>query len=115
MGERAQLAVETPVSPVVRARRWMPRLAAGLSIAQYARSLMRRLALLSAILLVAIWALDGQGYFWPAWAMLGLGVAVLLESTAGWAWRKPPGAVRRVACVWALVSAAAVILSSPGC
>ena len=35
---------------------------------------------------------------------------MLLEFTAGWAWRKPPGAVRRVACVWALVSAAAVIL-----
>ena len=62
------------------------------------------------MLTVAIWALDGQGYFWPAWVMLGLGVAVLLDFTAGWAWRKPPGAVRRVACVWALVSAAAVIL-----
>ena len=62
------------------------------------------------MLLVAIWALGGQGYFWPAWAWLGLGVAVLLDFTAGWAWRRPPGAVRRVACVWALVSAVAVIL-----
>jgi len=110
MSERSQLAVEAPVSPVARARRWMPTLAAGLSIGQYARSLLRRLAFLAAVLVVAIWALDGRGYFWPAWALLGIGVAALLEVTAAWAWRKPRGAVRRVACVWALVSAAAVIL-----
>ena len=63
MSERAQLVVEVPVSPAVRpqARRWMPTLAAGLSIGQYARSLLRRLAFLTTILLVAIWALDGQG------------------------------------------------------
>ena len=85
-------------------------LAAGLSIGEYARSLVRRLALLSAVLLAAIWALDGQGYFWPAWAWLGLGDLVLLDFSASWAWRQPRGAVRRVACVWALVGAAAVIL-----
>ena len=28
-----------------------------------------------AILLTVIWALTGGGYFWPAWAFLGLGVA----------------------------------------
>jgi signal transduction histidine kinase len=88
----------------------MPTLAAGLSLGQYARSLERRLAALAAVLLGAIWALDGQGYFWPAWAWLGLGVTVLLDFTASWAWRHEPGAVRRVACVWALVSVAAVIL-----
>ena len=74
-----------------------------------ARSL-RRFAALAAVLLAAIWALDGQGYFWPAWAWLGLAVPVLLDFTASWAWRHPRGAVRRVACVWALVSVAAVIL-----
>jgi signal transduction histidine kinase len=88
----------------------MPVLAAGLSLGQYARSLVRRIATLTAVLLVAIWALDGQGYFWPAWAWLGLGVPVLLDFTADWAWRHPPGAVRRVACVWALAGVAAVIL-----
>ncbi len=88
----------------------MPTLAAGLSIGEYARSLVRRLALLTAVLLGAIWALGAQGYFWPAWAWLGLIVPVLLDYTADWAWRQPPGAVRRVACVWALVSVAAVIL-----
>jgi signal transduction histidine kinase len=91
-------------------RRFMPTLAAGLSIGEYARSLVRRLAFLTAVLLAAIWALAGQGYFWPAWAWLGLGDLVLLDFSAGWAWRHPPGAIRRVACVWALVGAAAVIL-----
>jgi len=88
----------------------MPTLAAGLSIGEYARSLVRRLAFLTAVLLAAIWALGGQGYFWPAWAWLGLVVPVLLDYTADWAWRHRPGAERRVACVWALVSVAAVIL-----
>jgi signal transduction histidine kinase len=91
-------------------RRWMPVLAAGLSRGEYARSLLRRLAGLTAVLLTAIWALSGRGYFWPAWAWLGLAVPVLLDFTAGWAWRHERGAVRRVACVWALVSVAAVIL-----
>jgi DNA-binding CsgD family transcriptional regulator len=106
---------ERHASPVSRlsgvpARRWMPRQAAGLSPAEYARSLVRRLAALAAVLLVAIWALTGQGYFWPAWAWLGLAVPVLLDYTAGWAWRHERGAVRRVACVWALIGVAGAIL-----
>ncbi|MCW3069104.1 MAG: histidine kinase [Solirubrobacterales bacterium] len=88
----------------------MPLLAAGLSLGQYLRSVMHRVAALTAVLLAAIWALDGQGYLWPAWAWLGLAVPVLLDYTAGWAWRQAPGAVRRVACVWALAGVAAVIL-----
>jgi hypothetical protein len=31
----------------------------------------------TSILLVAIWALTGAGYFWPAWPILGWGVFVL--------------------------------------
>jgi DNA-binding CsgD family transcriptional regulator len=91
-------------------RRWMPAQAAGLSLGQYARSLVRRLAALTAVLLGAIWALTGQGYFWPAWAWLGLAVPVLLDFTAGWAWRHERGAVRRVACVWALIGVGGTIL-----
>jgi DNA-binding CsgD family transcriptional regulator len=91
-------------------RRWMPALAAGLSWGEYARSLVRRLAALTAVLLIAIWALTGQGYFWPAWVWLGLAVPVLLDFTASWAWRHERGAVRRVACVWALIGVAGVIL-----
>jgi len=110
MSEQARPSAEIAQRPGAGVRRWMPTLAAGLSIGEYARSLVRRLALLTGILLGAIWALGAQGYFWPAWAWLGLVVPVLLDYTAGWAWRHPPGAVRRVACVWALVSVAAVIL-----
>ncbi|HEY4896249.1 MAG TPA: histidine kinase [Solirubrobacteraceae bacterium] len=110
MQERARLPIEVLAPRGGPSRRWMPALAAGLSIGEYVRSIVRRLALLAAVLLLAIWALDGQGYFWPAWAWLGLGDLVLLDSTAEWAWHKEPGAVRRVACVWAVVGVAAVIL-----
>jgi signal transduction histidine kinase len=110
MSRRAQLSPDLQLASNARPRRWMPLLAAGLSLGQYARSLVRRIAALTGVLLAAIWALDGQGYFWPAWAWLGLGVPVLLDYTAGWAWRRPPGAVRRVACVWALAGVVAVIL-----
>ena len=81
-----------------------------MSWAQYTRSLVRRLAALTGVLLAAIWALTGQGYFWPAWAWLGLVVVVLCDYAAGWVWRRPAGAPRRVACVWAVIGVAATIL-----
>jgi hypothetical protein len=31
------------------------------------------------LLLVAIWALTGMGYFWPIWPMLGWGIGVLAD------------------------------------
>jgi signal transduction histidine kinase len=104
---QAPLSRAAPSPPV---RRWMPALAAGLSLGEYIRSLGRRLAALTAVLLVAIWALTGEGYFWPAWAWLGLAVAVLANAGAGWAWRRPAGAERRVASVWALIGVAAATL-----
>ncbi len=110
MDGSSQPALDLNLAPPARARRWMPALAAGLSLGQYARSLVHRMAFLSALLLLGIWALAGQGYFWPAWAWLGLGDLVLLDLAAGWAWRRPPGPVRRVACVWTVVGVAAVIL-----
>jgi signal transduction histidine kinase len=110
MSQHGRLSVDLSAVGGPSRRRWMPVLAAGLSIGEYARRLIRRLALLTAALLAGIWALDGQGYFWPAWAWLGLGVLVLIESCAGWAWARPAGAVRRVACVWTIVGVAAVIL-----
>src|ERR1700690_2694392 len=97
MAQRARLPMDLSLAQGASPRRWMPALAAGLSIGEYARSLVRRLALLTAVLLAAIWALSGQGYFWPAWAWLGLGVVGLLDLTAAWAWRDPPRAGRRVA------------------
>jgi signal transduction histidine kinase len=88
----------------------MPTLAAGLSLSEYVRSLVPRLAGLVAVLLAAIWAMTGRGSFWPAWAWLGLAVPVIVDLAARWAWRRPAGAVRRVACVWALIGVAAGIL-----
>ena len=32
-------------------------------------------------MLVAIWALTGQGYFWPVWPILGWGIGLVLH---GW-------------------------------
>jgi hypothetical protein len=32
------------------------------------------------LLLVAIWALTGMGYFWPIWPMLGWGIGVLADA-----------------------------------
>ncbi|HLH14455.1 MAG TPA: histidine kinase [Solirubrobacteraceae bacterium] len=110
MAQRARVSTDPPLPRGAAPRRWMPVLARGLSLGEYARSLVRRLAFLTAALLAGIWTLDGRGYFWPAWAWLGLGVLVLVDLGASWAWRRPRGAVRRVACVWTLVGAAATIL-----
>jgi hypothetical protein len=32
------------------------------------------------LLLVAIWAITGAGYFWPIWPMLGWGIGVLADA-----------------------------------
>lgn len=94
MAQRARLPLDLTVPAGVSPRRWMPALAAGLSLGEYARSLVRRLAFLSAVLVAAIWALGGRGYFWPAWAWLGLGDLVLLDFAADWAWRLPAARIR---------------------
>ena len=31
-----------------------------------------------AVVLLAAWALAGSGYFWPAWPMLGISIAMLV-------------------------------------
>ncbi len=41
------------------------------------RSPERQAFLATSLLLVAIWALTGAGYFWPVWPILGWGVFVL--------------------------------------
>ncbi len=33
------------------------------------------------LILTAVWALSGGGYFWPVWAMFGMGIAALF---IGW-------------------------------
>ena len=37
------------------------------------------------VFLVAIWAMAGGGYFWPAWVILGWGFAVVLQAMATFA------------------------------
>ena len=37
------------------------------------------------LLLIAIWALTGAGYFWPVWPILGWGIGVFSHASAvGW-------------------------------
>lgn len=33
------------------------------------------------VILTAVWAMSGGGYFWPMWAMFGMGIALLF---VGW-------------------------------
>jgi hypothetical protein len=35
------------------------------------------------VLLIAIWAVTGAGYFWPAWVMLWWGLALVMKSAPG--------------------------------
>ncbi len=41
-------------------------------------------------ILIGVWWLSGGGYFWPAWAILGMGIGLAF---AWWAAFGPPGAV----------------------
>jgi hypothetical protein len=41
-----------------------------------------RAYLMVMVLLVAIWALTGAGYFWPVWPMLGWGIGVASHASA---------------------------------
>ncbi len=34
------------------------------------------------VFLVGVWALSGAGFFWPAWVLLGWGLALVLHSLA---------------------------------
>jgi hypothetical protein len=34
------------------------------------------------VFLVGVWALSGAGYFWPAWVVLGWGLAIVLHAIA---------------------------------
>lgn len=42
------------------------------------------------IILIAVWALSGGGYFWPMWAIFGMGIALLFT---GWGAFGPPNTV----------------------
>jgi hypothetical protein len=50
----------------------------------------RQAFLAASILLVAIWALSGAGYFWPIWPILGWGVFVVGPAPFGCGRRRRP-------------------------
>ena len=90
---RADACLHELEPPAACARAGCRRSPRGSRSGEYARSLERRLAAAGG---GRCWPRSGRsagrGYLWPAWAWLGLGVLVLLDCTAGWAWRRPPGA-----------------------
>lgn len=99
-----------PSAAVVPLRRWVAAQADGLTRAQFARLVAYRAALLSAVLLLVLWAMTGRGAFWPGWAWLGLGVPVLVDLAFRWPRRFATSASRRVALVWALSGVATTVL-----
>jgi signal transduction histidine kinase len=99
-------AVPSPVSDAaVPLKRWVAAQAEGLSRRQFVRLVALRAAGLAAVLLLVIWAMSGGGVFWPGWAWLGLAVPVLLDQAVRWPRRFATSASRRVALVWALITA----------
>jgi signal transduction histidine kinase len=82
----------------------------------------KRAAVLVAVLVLGIWALSsavshrgvthGSDTFWPAWVWFGMAVPVAFVVAMRWAWDRPAGPVRRVviACTLAAVVEAMLIV-----
>jgi Domain of unknown function (DUF1707)/2TM domain len=68
-GELAELVTDLPQAPAKRPRREVVRFQRHLGI----------FAVMS-LFFIAIWALAGGGPFWPAWAMLGWGIALGIQA-----------------------------------
>jgi signal transduction histidine kinase len=106
----AELDALTADLPIREAPGWAPspmpsRVVADRGRRETIRSMRRvlgQLAVLVAILLLAIWALSGHGYFWPAWAWFGLALPFALDASIRWAWRRPAGPERRALVLWTL-------------
>jgi Domain of unknown function (DUF1707)/2TM domain len=65
-GELDELVRDLPADPPPRPRRSRPRAEV-------------RAYLGVQLMLVAIWALTGMGYFWPVWPMLGWGIPLMAK------------------------------------
>ena len=66
-----------------------------------------------AVLTVTVWALTGLGYFWPIWAMIGVGIPFGLTAALRYSDRLVQGRNRglfRVAAVLAVISLAEIII-----
>jgi Domain of unknown function (DUF1707)/2TM domain len=68
-GELAELVTDLPAAPVKQRRPELVRFQRHLGV----------FAVMS-LFFIAIWALSGAGYFWPAWAMLGWGIALGIQA-----------------------------------
>lgn len=49
------------------------------------------------LILTAIWALSGGGYFWPVWAIFGMAIALLFIGFGAYGPRSGPPSEERVA------------------
>ena len=68
------------------------------------RRVLRGLAGLVAILVLAIWVLTSAGLpLWPAWVWLGLGIPFAFDAAIRWASRRPAGPARQAVVVWTVV------------
>ncbi len=112
MSEHPWRSVPPQVAAAVPLRRWVAAQAEGLTRTQFARLVGQRAAVLAAVLLVVLWAMNGDRTFWPAWGWLGLGTALLLDVAVRWPRRFSLPASRRVALVWALGTVAALALAA---
>ena len=71
VGELAELTADLPRRPLRRSTRASSDFRAHL-----------RVFVAVQLMLVAIWALTGMGYFWPVWPFLGWGIGVLAHAGA---------------------------------
>lgn len=84
LGELAALMTDLPAEPAPRLEpaeaapscRWRRR--EGLPLSRQAATYGTTM-----LMLVAIWALSGRGYFWPVWPMLGWGAALAMRAFGG--------------------------------
>ena len=75
------------------------------------RRVLRGLAGLVAILVLAIWVLTSTGLpLWPAWVWLGLGIPFAFDAAIRWASRRPAEPARQAVVVWTVVGSIEAIL-----
>lgn len=48
------------------------------------------------LILTAVWALSGMGYFWPVWAIFGMSIALLFVGWSAFGPRQSPPSEERI-------------------
>jgi Domain of unknown function (DUF1707)/2TM domain len=69
-GELAELVGDLPAAPAKQRPRQ--------DVVRFQRHL--GVFTVMSLFFIAVWALSGGGYFWPAWAMLGWGIALGIQA-----------------------------------